>query len=45
MIKVVSGRRGWETCVNWANCPGRQDDLKALEKRRAEKSKRKEDEK
>jgi DNA topoisomerase-1 len=43
MIKVVSGRRGWETCINWANCPGRQEDLKALEQRRSEKGKDKED--
>ncbi|MHA1925345.1 MAG: DNA topoisomerase, partial [Candidatus Thorarchaeota archaeon] len=34
MIKVISGRRAWETCVNWTKCPGRQDDLKALEKKR-----------
>ncbi|MHA1904154.1 MAG: DNA topoisomerase I [Candidatus Thorarchaeota archaeon] len=34
MIKVVSGRRRWQTCVNWTNCPGRQEDLKALEERR-----------
>ena len=37
MIKVVSGRRGWETCVNWVKCPGRQDELKELEKKRASK--------
>jgi DNA topoisomerase-1 len=35
MIKVSSGRRTWETCVNWAECPGRKEDLKALEKRRS----------
>jgi DNA topoisomerase-1 len=38
MIKVVSGRRAWETCVNWSKCPGRQDDLRALEKRREKSS-------
>ena len=38
MIKVVSGRKAWETCVNWAQCPGRQEDLQALEKRRERKS-------
>ncbi|MHA1654623.1 MAG: DNA topoisomerase I [Candidatus Thorarchaeota archaeon] len=37
MIRVVSGRRTWETCINWANCPGRQEDLKALQKRREKK--------
>lgn len=34
MIKVVSGRRTWETCINWTECSGRQEDLKALEERR-----------
>ncbi|MHA2372902.1 MAG: DNA topoisomerase I [Candidatus Thorarchaeota archaeon] len=34
MIKVASGRRKWQTCVNWTNCPGRQEGLKALEERR-----------
>ena len=34
MVKVISGRRTWETCVNWTECPGRQADLKALEKKR-----------
>ncbi|MFW9845428.1 MAG: DNA topoisomerase I [Candidatus Thorarchaeota archaeon] len=33
MIKII-GRRTWETCVNWAQCPGRQEDLRELEKRR-----------
>jgi DNA topoisomerase-1 len=37
MIKVVSGRRTWTTCINWAHCPGRQDDLKALDERRNKK--------
>ncbi|MFW9955392.1 MAG: DNA topoisomerase I [Candidatus Thorarchaeota archaeon] len=35
MIKVVSGRRAWETCLNWTSCPGRQEELKQLEERRA----------
>jgi len=35
MIKIFSGRRTWETCINWTECPGRQEDLKALDKRRA----------
>ena len=35
MIKVVSGRRTWETCINWTQCPGRQEDLKALDERRS----------
>ncbi|MGD2072923.1 MAG: DNA topoisomerase, partial [Candidatus Thorarchaeota archaeon] len=35
MIKVSSGRRSWETCVNWVECPGRKEDLEALEKRRS----------
>lgn len=38
MIKIVSGRRAWETCINWTKCPGRQEDLLALEKRREKKS-------
>lgn len=38
MIKVISGRRAWETCVNWTKCPGRQEDLKALEKKREKAS-------
>jgi DNA topoisomerase-1 len=39
MLKVVSGRRAWETCINWADCPGRQEDLKNLEKQREKKEK------
>jgi DNA topoisomerase-1 len=39
MIKVVSGRRAWETCVNWTECPGRQEDLKALQEKRAKSAK------
>jgi DNA topoisomerase-1 len=42
MIKVVSGRRAWETCINWTECPGRQDDLKALDERRSKQSKKNE---
>jgi len=34
MFQVISGRRKWETCVNWANCSGRKNELKALEERR-----------
>jgi DNA topoisomerase-1 len=37
MIKVVSGRRAWTTCINWSKCPGRQDDLKALDERRGKR--------
>jgi len=40
MIKVISGRRAWETCINWAVCPGRQDELKALDERRSKQSKK-----
>ncbi len=39
MIKVVVGRRTWETCINWAECPGRQDDIAALQERRAKRKK------
>jgi hypothetical protein len=41
MIKILSGRRAWETCINWTNCPGRQDDLNALAERKARKEKTK----
>jgi DNA topoisomerase-1 len=41
MIKIT-GRRSWETCVNWTECPGRQDDLKELEKRRGRAAKKRE---
>ena len=37
MFQVASGRRKWETCINWTECPGRKDDLKALEERRTKK--------
>ncbi len=40
MIKVVSGRRAWETCVNWTTCPGRQEDLKALQEMRSRSTKK-----
>ncbi|MGY5871727.1 MAG: DNA topoisomerase I [Candidatus Thorarchaeota archaeon] len=43
MIKVVSGRRAWETCINWTECPGRQEDLKALDERRAQQAKKKDE--
>jgi DNA topoisomerase-1 len=36
MMRIVTGRRGWETCVNWTKCPGRQDALKALEEKRGQ---------
>jgi DNA topoisomerase-1 len=36
MMRIVTGRRGWETCVNWTRCPGRQDALKALEEKRGQ---------
>ncbi len=39
MIKVVSGRRAWETCINWTVCPGRQEELKALDEKRSRQSK------
>ncbi|MFW9957850.1 MAG: DNA topoisomerase I [Candidatus Odinarchaeota archaeon] len=37
MITVTSGKRVWTTCINWSKCPGRQDDLKALDDRRSKK--------
>jgi DNA topoisomerase-1 len=37
MIKIMSGRRGWDTCINWANCPGRKEELKAIAEKRANK--------
>ena len=40
MIKVFSGRRSWETCINWTKCPGRQEDLKILDERRSKQSKK-----
>jgi DNA topoisomerase-1 len=39
MIKMLSGRRTWETCINWTSCPGRQNDLKALAERKATREK------
>ncbi|MFW9805297.1 MAG: DNA topoisomerase I [Candidatus Thorarchaeota archaeon] len=46
MFQVTSGRRKWETCINWADCPGRKDELKALEELRSksEKPRREEEE-
>ncbi len=35
MIKVGSGRRAFETCINWTECPGRKGALEKLEKQRA----------
>jgi len=43
MFKVVSRRRGWETCVNWTECPGRTEDLQALEERRMKSKENEED--
>jgi len=34
MIRVGTGRTGFETCINWTKCPGRQEALKTLEERR-----------
>jgi DNA topoisomerase-1 len=28
LIRVASGRRPWITCINWAKCPGRQEELR-----------------
>ena len=41
MIRVLSGRKAWETCINWAECTGRQDELKALEEKRTTKERTK----
>ncbi|MFX1481805.1 MAG: DNA topoisomerase I [Promethearchaeota archaeon] len=41
MIQVTSGRRKWETCINWADCPGRKEDLQALDERRAKQAEKK----
>lgn len=38
MFQVKSGRRKWETCINWTECPGRKDELKALEERRTKQT-------
>ena len=43
MFSVVSPRRKWETCVNWTKCPGRVDEIQALEEQRT-KRKQKEEE-
>ena len=34
MFQVISSRKKWETCINWTKCPGRQEELKALEEQR-----------
>jgi DNA topoisomerase-1 len=38
MFQVISGRKKWETCINWTECPGRKDELNALEERRAKQT-------
>jgi len=38
MFQVISGRRKWETCINWTECPGRKDELKALDERRTKQT-------
>lgn len=43
MIQVASGRRKWETCINWTECPGRKEELKALDERRAKQAKKKQE--
>ncbi len=43
MFQVVSGRRKWETCINWTECPGRKEELKALEERRAKQAMKKQE--
>jgi DNA topoisomerase-1 len=43
LIQVSSGRRKWETCINWTECPGRKDDLKELDERRAKQAKKKQE--
>ena len=43
MIQVASGRRKWETCINWTECPGRKEDLKALDDRRAKQAEKKQE--
>ncbi len=40
MFQVTSGRRKWESCINWTECPGRKDELKALEERRTKQAKK-----
>ncbi|MFW9962132.1 MAG: DNA topoisomerase I [Candidatus Sifarchaeia archaeon] len=44
MFQVTALRRKWETCINWTKCPGRQDELKALEERRTKRAENKEKE-
>ena len=38
MFQVTSGRRKWESCINWTECPGRKEELKALEERRTKQT-------
>jgi DNA topoisomerase-1 len=38
MFQVSSGRRKWETCINWTECPGRKEELKALEESRTKRA-------
>jgi DNA topoisomerase-1 len=40
MFQVTSSRRKWETCINWTECPGRKDELKALEEQRTKQTKK-----
>ena len=44
MFQVTSARRKWETCVNWTDCPGREDELKALEERRTRQNEKPQEE-
>jgi hypothetical protein len=32
MIQVSSGRRPWKTCINWAECSGRKEELERRQK-------------
>ncbi len=34
IIVISSRRRSWETCINWASCPGRKEELEQLQKKR-----------
>jgi DNA topoisomerase-1 len=38
MFQVTSKRRKWETCINWTECPGRKDELRALDEQRAKQA-------
>ncbi|MHA1769666.1 MAG: DNA topoisomerase I [Candidatus Thorarchaeota archaeon] len=37
MIKIFSGRRSWKTCINWAQCPGRADDVKTWSRKQSDR--------